>query len=317
MRNSESIKTIFYQGIYNSQVQLSKYLGTEGFIATTGERIVCEKGLPLILNPFIGKEIDEIEPFQNSISNWLNPLKLFSYLFAYIGHICNGISVLTETSKDKDSRKDQGSLITHYINLPKFNFGQDGDLANHYYKYIQCVSENLNDNLILWGVSKGAATTLNSLTKNNYDTSRIKLVVLEGCFTSIEDVFKHWVEHRSYFDSNYILARLFLWLLSKDLLKYIVSYESKREHDPINIVDSLPHNIPIAFITCDVDIVVPASQTIALYEKVKATGHPNVHLLQLKNSRHHAYMFDDENDRNAYKTFINDLYNKYISVIPD
>jgi hypothetical protein len=319
MTGRKPIKTIFYQGIYNSQVQLSKYLGPEGFIGTTGERVICDKGLPIIMNPFIGQEIDEIEPFENNIFNWLNPFKLFSYVFSYIGRVCNYIRIEDAASSSSSSSgqpakaafRQAASLKSHFINLPKFNFGQDGDLANHYNKYIQCVNEYPDHDLILWGVSKGAATTINALTRNNYDNSKIKMVVLEGCFTNIEEVFNHWVQNRSYFDSNYILARLFLWCLSKNILKYILNYQSKPDYNPINAIASLPHGIPIVFITCEADIVVPASQTTSLYERLKELGHPNVHLLKLKNSRHHGYMFDDENDRKAYETFINNLYKQY------
>lgn len=303
------VRTIFYQGIYNSQVQLSKYLTSEGFCSpTTGERIRCEKGLPLIINPFIGPEIDEIELFDNSILNWLNPFKVFSYIFTYLGHLANHITVSSINTSKKAISK---SLTAHFINLPKFNFGQEGDMANHYNKYLDCIKENPEDDLILWGVSKGAATTMNALTKNNYDLSKIKLVILEGCFSSIEDVFKHWYHYRSYLDINFILAKLFLWLLSINFISYFLSYKPNPKFDPINTVLDIPHSVPVAFITCEQDIVVPCEQTIALYEKLKQSGHPNVHLLKLKKSRHHAYMFDDMEDRNAYEQFIMGLYARY------
>lgn len=328
----KQIRTIFYQGIYNSQVQLAKYLPeTQGFIATTGEKVTCRRGLDLIINPYIGREIDEIEPYKPTFSSWLNPLKIFSYLFGFIGNWANNIDIQPRVPSSECSTRftlseqspkvekvpkvpeveEPSSVRTHYINLFKFNFGQDGDLANHYDKYIGCVNEYPDHDLILWGVSKGAATTLNALVKNNYETSKIKMVVLEGCFSDIESVFKHWVENRSYFDANFWLAKVFLWLLEKDLLRYLISYRMNKDHDPVHILSSVPHNVPIVFITSAIDIVVPASQTVELYEKLRETGHPNVHLLILKNSRHHAYMFDDEEDRAAYRDFIKDLYSKY------
>jgi hypothetical protein len=307
----KAYKTIFYQGIYNSQVQLAKYLNSKiGFTATTGEKVTCTEGLDLINYPYIGQEIDEIELYEPKWSNWLNPFKLFSYIFTYLGFWYNSIHIDNSIHIEKN---DEGakSVSKHFIRLWKFNFGQEADLANHYHKYISCVNEYPEHNLILWGVSKGAATTLNSLAKNNYDNSRIKMVVLEGCFSNIEDVFTHWVQNRSYLDSNFWLAKLFLFLLKYNLLHFIISYHSRPDYHPINAVKDLPHNIPIVFITSIIDTVVPAAQTIQLYDNLVASGHPNVHLLVLKNSRHHAYMFDDADDRKAYEEFMKGLYGKY------
>lgn len=309
------IKTIFYQGIYSSQIQLAKYLSPKGFISTTNEKIECKKGVPLIINPFIGKEIDEIEPFEFSFLNLINPFKILSYIFAYIGRVNNYIDVVSvkstieERNTDIGSFKDKGTLKTHFINFMKFNFGQLNDIANHYCKYIQCLSEYPDTNIILWGVSKGAATTLNAFAKNNYES--VKMIVLEGCFTDIESVFKYWSLNREWYDPNFIIAKAFLWLLKYDLLKYIIDYQSQDSFNPINNVHLVPHHIPVILITSDIDKVVPTSHTLELYNKLLELNHPNVHLLQLKKSRHHAYTFDNEEDYTRYYNFIHDLYKKY------
>lgn len=308
---SHNIKTIFYQGVYNSQVQLAKYL-SNGFIATTGEHVSCDKSLDLIIQPFIGNEIDEIELYElkgwKRIFNWLNPLKIFSYIFTFLAQKHNHIVVNSDT---ESLEAQEQSLKAHYINLSKFNFGQEGDMANHYEKYTSCIKQYPQHDIILWGVSKGAATTLNSLASNNYDISKIKLVVLEGCFSDIQKVFLHWVQHRSYFDSNYWLARLALWLIRTGLASYVTRYKKDPKYSPINMLQKIPHSVPICFITSATDIVVPCEQTIELYTKLKESGHPDVHLLVLKNSRHHAYMFDCIEDRKAYKNFIHKIYSQY------
>jgi hypothetical protein len=303
---STKMRTIYYQGIYSSQTQLAKYLHPEtGFIGTTGEKVTCSRGLDVILNPYIGQEIDEIELYDGRIINWFNPLRVLSYLFVWLGQIVNYVRV------ERTVTNTNLSLRYHFINLFKFNFGQQGDGSNHLNKYLNCRAEYPDDNIILWGVSKGAATTLSSLVLNNYDVNRIKMVVLEGCFSSIEDVFKHWVAHRSYTDPNFWIAKLVLFLLKKNMLSWFIRYKHNPEYDPINLVSRLPRDVPVLFITSEIDEVVPADQTIQLYDKLKESGHQKAHLLVLSRSRHPAYMFDDEEDRTRYRKFILDMYKKY------
>ena len=54
------IRTLYFQGIFSSQVQLAKYTGNRGFVATTGEHVRCKNAPEIIYQPYIGKELDEV-----------------------------------------------------------------------------------------------------------------------------------------------------------------------------------------------------------------------------------------------------------------
>jgi len=75
-------KTLFYQGMYSSQTQLAKYTGkTRGFIATTGEHVICANGMEAILDPHIGIELQEV--ILCNKNKWNDPLQRCStYLLA-------------------------------------------------------------------------------------------------------------------------------------------------------------------------------------------------------------------------------------------
>jgi hypothetical protein len=57
------IYTVYFQGAGASQTQLAKYVGSKGFLSTTGERVsIGERGIEVIHSPWIGRELEEIIP---------------------------------------------------------------------------------------------------------------------------------------------------------------------------------------------------------------------------------------------------------------
>lgn len=291
----KKIKTIFYQGLYNSQVQASKYI-LPGFTATTGEYVQCSKGLNLIHDLYIGQEIDEIYPMK-SWYECLNPVRLYNYVCSRLANWYYGITVRRKSDDTRETKQNEGTLICHSIDYLAINFGQEGDVYNHYKKYIKFVNEFSNHDYILWGVSKGAATTINAVASNKYDTTRLKMIVLEGCYDNIENVFASWQS---------LFGAFMLWALPYLPFKY----KTDPQWDPINRISELP-DIPILIITSKADTLVPAYLTHRLVDKLRKSGHHQVHVLELESSSHPMYMFHCDKDRKAYYEFVHKLYRQY------
>lgn len=306
-RADKKIKTIFYQGLYNSQVQASKYI-VPGFIGTTGEYIRCEKALDLIHDVYIGEEIGEITPM-NSWMELLNPIKLYNYICTGLSNWYYDISI---TRSNEAKELSSSTLICHHINYFALNFGQEGDVTDHYNKYINFLRDYPDHDYIMWGVSKGAATTINAIATNKYDISKLKMIVLEGCYDSIENVFSSWGSDTAPIDCQRdINSNSWLGYLMLMILPYLpIQYRSNPYWDPINRVGELP-DVPILLITSKADKLVPAYLTKRLFNKLQDTGHNHVYLLELAHSAHPRYMFDDEQDRGSYFKFVHGLYNKY------
>ncbi len=166
--------TIFYQGMANSQIQLAKYTGKRGFVATTDEHVFCRKGVDLIKNPFIGCEISEVTTRNTKLWN-LNPLSSIQYLITGFANWKNDMVI---------SGAQDESIAAHAISITRISVAQDTDVESHKKKYdkldnnngnIFCSYTHANYAVIFYGVSRGAATTFNSVCLNYY--KNIKLVV--------------------------------------------------------------------------------------------------------------------------------------------
>jgi len=155
---------------------------------------------------------------------------------------------------------------------------------------------------ILYGVSRGAAATLNALATHQYQN--VRLVILEGCFTSVTKVI------RNQFGS--ILSPLVEFGLS-------LATDYKPGHmRPIKSCAKISTQVPIGFVTSKRDTLVPPSTTMRLVEKLRRAGHEHVHVLTLRQSPHGRYVFTDAIDREAYLLWLHALYKHYdLPHIPD
>jgi len=280
------IYTVFYQGLCNSQVEAAKYVGPAGFTATTGEHIVAKYSAPLIDRISIAPEIDEITlKYQASTSkgSLFHPKHLAD---AVKRGLCYGIFSKAPQwwfgVKVSSSSHSMPSVRTHDINISSINCGQQQDIVSHKNKVLHCTSEHPDAELILWGVSRGAATTFDAVACNNYEKN-IRLVVLEGCFESVDAVVSSWGK----------LLQPFAHLLLKS-----TAY-NKNGIAPINLVDQfsmqLPEQTPVIFATSRSDGIVPSSHaqhlTSALAQADQCNGKQRkIFLIILKKSSHGFYM---------------------------
>lgn len=155
---------------------------------------------------------------------------------------------------------------------------------------------------ILYGVSRGAAATLNALATHRYDG--VRLVVLEGCFDTVKSALHHQV--------GPLVAPV-----SEFFLSLLTDYSSGGP-TPLGMASRVPTHIPVAFVTSLADNEVPWESTVRVAEEMRAAGHERVHVLKLRRSRHPHYVMDNQRDRDAYTYWLHALYKLYhLAYVPE
>ena len=304
--------TLFCQGVLASQIQLASYCGKEGFVTTTKEVVTkVGKKINIIYQPFIGRELQEVllssSKQTTSFSFFLFLKFLWSpifYLLKWISFYKNKKTYKIIPSTTEEEQKE--TVQSHSIDWRELNLGQKGNRNEIKEKYYSLFKERKVDKIVLFGISRGAATIFASCcsSSNSYNYvdsfAQVKLVILEGCFDSVENV----IAKRFPF--------LFSFLASK-ALELLTQYSKKedQESSPLALVNFFPRRIPVAFITSEIDHVVPLTNTLNLVNALKNTGHEHVHLLVLKHSTHSTYASFHKEDQIRYQSFIHGLYKKY------
>mmetsp|Transcript_6486 Transcript_6486/g.7044 ORF Transcript_6486/g.7044 Transcript_6486/m.7044 type:complete len:323 (+) Transcript_6486:278-1246(+) len=286
----EAPLTIFYQGVWSSQTQLSKYTGPKGFKSTAGDRVTCKNGIETVYKPFVGKEIDEIilKKLDNNPQNAFAKLSVAPIIHYFTNWRSNykyGITV--------EAQEDQKETVdAHLVDVFSASFGQKIDVENHRQKYELCMSKNNNNDVILFGVSRGAATTWNAICLNKYQN--VKMVILEGVFFSIRDVLANAVPYGH--DAVHALMPL---LFPK--------YDPKGPA-PGNLVDEFPPDVPVIIISSLIDAVVPFTSTKKLAMALASRKKNKVYFIQLNYSAHPFYPLSDQRDKEKYTYGVHAIY---------
>ncbi len=290
------VQAIFFQGMMESQRQCSKYCGQQGMVATTGETVICPTANPLIHSPYIGKELDEIMLHNNTSRTWYNPLRITDELqqwgFAYKGKKYN-LQIL-------GTAIGMPSVVSHAVDVFKLNFGQNGDIQEHAQKVALCTEQFPDHPKILWGVSRGAATSFNAHALHQYDN--VKMIILEGCFDSVE----HTIEKRA----PTLLKYFRLHTLFHHFLALVTQYKCDGV-SPLASVANFPENVPVVFITSHADCNVHPECTHSLMNELKKRGKNPIHYIALKHATHDVYAIGDGEDQKLYCTFLHTLYKRY------
>lgn len=161
----------------------------------------------------------------------------------------------------------------------------------HHVKKKSSIEHNQEANIILFGVSRGAATIINYAGKEK--PTNIKAIIVESPFAHIDDALT----------SMYGFLSL---ELKRKIFNYFHSvFDFNAEH-PIDFVSQINPSIPVAFICSKADAIVPYESTMRLYKALKNAGHENIHLLVLESGEHARITYNA-----IYKQFTHAFYRKY------
>lgn len=298
--------TVYFPGMGSSFfTQIARYTGPDGFVTHAGEHVYCTQGIHTIKNPcLIEAEPDEIEHQKPADCSWLelcNPFiglpvlwRNFHFTWASLDRLKYGVRV--------ENVCRQESVGGHYAPFSATNFAQERDIQNHKRKYDACVEANPDAPIILYGVSRGAATTFRACARHADNYKDVRLVILEGCFDNVPHNLKARFPTLCSIPGFYALFHNFLT---------VTTQYKKDGGSPLEDVDRFPKNLPVVFITSETDKVVPAECTKDLVRALVEAGHPDVYLLTLQSSSHSKYMMSNPQDAADYQHFIHALYRKY------
>jgi hypothetical protein len=304
MRSKKSGKTrsstahltfLFYPGIFcTAREQVTKYISSGCLSLPTGELVQCQgknnlAPLDLISEAFLGEECSDVDtqPFVRK-REYFNPLTLITTAISRIILSHQGIRVCLPGPIVKPSQ------FTYALKIENISVGQETDLITHKKNYQQWKNTHPTNPLALMGTSRGAVTTWRAYTEYKYP--EVKLIILEGCFAALSDVFNAWVPNVSSFVEKSI--------------SFFTRYRPE-ERAPIDEVADFPEQTPVVFITSKADKIVPPESTERLAQALADRGKNPVYLLKLERASHPNYMFDDLDDRNNYEAFIHAIYKRY------
>ena len=297
---NKDVRTIYYQGVHASQAQVSKYTGLRGFIATTGEHVVCKRGFDVIENPFIGKELDEVQLKRVYDGKRAKIRAFFRHPVQMLGQCFNNLfeNKLFGIAIKSTCRSQKTTLKAHNVRIDAMSLAQTNDISEHQARYDLCMEQYPDSEFILYGVSRGAATTFNACALNQYDTKKIQLIILEGCFDSVAGAVQN--------------SPLFLqWnSLKRAFVKMVASATQFKAHGlaPIKLVDDFPEQVPVIFVTSVCDRIVPMASVQRLVDALKMRGKNPIYMLTLQHSSHPKYMMDNKEDTENYRDFLHALY---------
>jgi hypothetical protein len=299
------VPTVFFPGMGCCFfTQIARYTGPEGFITPLGEHVYCTRGIHTIKNPcLIDAESDEIE-HQKPIQSWLalwNPFMAFNVIWKNYYFTITSLDRLKYGVK-VENVSNRESVRGHYSPFSATNFAQHRDIQNHKRKYDACTKAHPETPKILYGVSRGAATTFRACALHGHTYDDVRLVILEGCFDN--------VPHNLKARFPMVCAVPGLYTLCHDLLSKVTCYK-KDGGSPLDDVERFPKHLPVAFIASEADRVVPSECTKDLVQALVNAGHQEVYFLRLKASSHSKYMMDNPQDAADYQHFIHALYKKY------
>lgn len=277
---NHDIVTVFFQGNMSSRSQAANYAGSEGlYVKTPDIEHVYVPNAPLILHNIF--TYDDLNDVGYGFS--INPLHWCLQLKSLVVNTYCGI---------------EGSSLS-YSYITENNVGGQEDVNQHIRAIHECIKAHPDKKIVLFGCSRGAATTLVTLSQLNKELLKhITLVIVEAPFDSVPNVIKS----SSWFPK-----------LTMNFLNFCTKYD-EYQTSPLDAVmdDSFPLDVPIAFITSKVDTRVPIDNTLRLINVLKNKNHTKLHHLMLENS-HHALMFrDNKEDQDQYLKFVNHLYDLYI-----
>lgn len=188
-------------------------------------------------------------------------------------------------------------IFRKFVNIFKTSLGQINEVKTLMRNY----NRANNDEVVLFGVSRGASTAINFASK--YKPKNLKALVLESPFDKVEVVLKtHWFT--SFLAkipgvSNKVVYNLF---------KKMSKYDENGLH-PIDMVGHIDKNVPVIFICTKTDSTVSCSSTVNLYKKLIETGHKKAHLLVLDSGRHARLMKSSEGQK--MQNVVHAFYKKY------
>lgn len=283
----EQVVTVFFQGNQASRLQATKYAGKEGLdIYVTNDNVehVYNPSSPqLLYNLFSYPELNDVR------YGWSwNPYHWLFMLLHWIRQLQFNI---------------YGSACVPHNLHSRVNIAGSEDVAQCVLAIKACITKHAMKRIVLFGTSRGASTVLLALTRlSKEELSHIALVIAEAPFASVQSVLYATMPLPTKTVPFFTAA-----------LEYFTQYRAT-QRSPLQAVlsEDFPLDLPLVFVTSEVDTTVPVSETKQLLTVLQERKHTALHHIALKHSHHSWMSLHHEEDVALYVKELHLLYRKYL-----
>lgn len=197
--------------------------------------------------------------------------------------------------------------MTNFISL-----GQDDEVAifdNAFNATINSIKnrgyKDENIHLILCGVSRGASTIINWISRHPESLKYVLGVILESPFDSVESVFEHLLNQMQGL-GNFVPKPIIRWLVKR------VACGAYDENglQPIYAIKNIEQkNIPILFIWSKTDTVISYKNSKNLYLALRRARHTKLSYLECEKGTHGGILWGPEGNRykEAVQKFLSEI----------
>ena len=270
-------------GSFASHSQIGKYT-KEYFLKETNEKIFSKNGIQILSSNIKIVKGNEVEYSTSSNFLWKSTCNYFSNRanFNY------GIEI-------QSNKNDEKSISNHLIYPLNYSIGIDEDVENIVKEFSLLPK---NEDIVLFGISRGTSSivlSLSELVKEKH-FSNVKGIILEGCIDSFYNLYHQILN----FDS-------FIQIIQK-----ITGYDQKK-NEPLKklckIIDDGFKIPPLLVISSKSDKEVPFDCSKNFVNQLNEKG-LNIEFVELENSNHPRYMFDNVDDREKYFKAVHSFYER-------
>lgn len=188
-------------------------------------------------------------------------------------------------------------LFGKHVNRSKMYMAQGPDI-NSLKKFINA-NGNSDSGIILYGCSRGAATIINYMAKNN--NQEVKALVLDACPANMHEAIQPTLIKYGINPSRAL--SIFTTLFPK--------YPKTNPTTPIGSIKNIENkNLPILLIHSVDDTVVPFEHGLMLYQEFINNGFTNVHILSIPSGQH-SFLLQDKKAQKSYLRTVHSFYKKY------
>ena len=220
---------------------------------------------------------------------------------------------LTSNGSKAEAYKEAGVMLGHVNSLDYQDAGLKlGNISLHFWNAAVAQEDDMkmlatafNKSLkpvVLFGESRGASTIINCLAGGLMRPELINGVVLDSPFDHAKNVMHFLI-------TQFRLGEYVSPEAAEKLIPYIYhNYKLLGTH-PIDAIDSITDDIPMLLIASKEDRMVPWTCSIALYKRLRASGHSKVHLALLSHGSHGWLITGKCAD--TYKSIVHAFYKHY------
>jgi dienelactone hydrolase len=282
---------IFAPGILESERYAASYCPT--YYASTGEIFFRPSSMNILENP-TSCNFPEVSLRKKSDNSSIKELSIISQILTLIQNTRRSkldMELGVTTNYAQDARY---TVQKFDLDITKVYFGQEYDIQTLSKTYAEHIKKYPTGDVVLHGFSRGAATVLNFLATSYKGLptkdQRVRACILEACYDKLPA------------SPSMVPQWLFEWIFP--------GYKPQGIW-PKDVVENFPKNIPVLLVTSKKDVRVPATCSWQLYDALRNADHTYVHILELENSAHPGYTYENAADREKYETTVHAFYKKY------